>query len=796
MQNYHKIETNPIANSKNIIVGDKFRITILTDCLIRLEYDENNKFEDRATQVVLNRNFKEVDFKVVENEKEIEVETSKVHLKYNKKEFSDYGLSIQVKGNLSLYHSKWYYGDDISSLKGTARTLDAVDGECELEEGILSRVGFSIVDDSKSLIIKEDGWIEPRNKKTEDIYFFGYGRDYLKALKDFYYLCGKTPLLPRYALGNWWSRYYKYTEESYMQLMNRFKKEEIPFSVAVIDMDWHITDVDEKYGNGWTGYTWNKELFPDHKGFLKWLKDYGLKTTLNVHPADGLRGYEEAYPIMAKAMGVNIKEEEPVEFDATNKKFLENYFKYMHNTLEDDGVDFWWIDWQQGAKSKIEGLDPLWILNHYHYLDNGRSGKRPMTFSRYAGIGSHRYPVGFSGDTVITWNSLDFQPYFTSNASNVGYGWWSHDIGGHMNGIKNDEMALRWLQFGVFSPINRLHSSCSEFNGKEPWRYRLDIADTMKKFLRLRHKMLPYLYTMNYKAHEECIPIVQPMYYHNTEVEEAYNVKNQYYFGSELIVHPITSENISKLNVGKVKTWLPEGLYFDIFTKVVYSGGRMINMYRELDSIPVLAKAGAIIPTTELIFGQDNLTNPNELNINIYPGESNNFTMFEDDNESNMYIEGEYTKREFLLKWTKEDKKVIIKPTNGNIELVPVSRRYKIYINHISNVIPKIYVNNKNISTIVNYGDENNVLKIVLDNILPTDEIVIELDSDTTIMENDLTNLIYPILNRMNIEFETKEKIYNLVESKSNRLHLLNELETIIENKDLLMVISEIITAY
>ena len=142
---------------------------------------------------------------------------------------------------------------------------------------------------------------------------------------------------------------------------------------------------------------------------------------------------------------------------------IRDSFKYLHHPNERNGVDFWWIDWQQGSNSKIEGLDPLWMLNHYHYLDNKRNGKRGLILSRYAGIGSHRYPIGFSGDSVISWDSLDFQPYFTANASNVGYGWWSHDIGGHMNGIKDDELATRWVQFGVFSPI----MSCLLYTSKD-----------------------------------------------------------------------------------------------------------------------------------------------------------------------------------------------------------------------------------------------------------------------------------------------------------------------------------------
>ena len=190
---------------------------------------------------------------------------------------------------------------------------------------------------------------------------------------------------------------------------------------------------------------------------------------------------------------------------------MKGYFELVHHPLERQGVDFWWIDWQQGSNSGVEGLDPLWMLNHYHYLDNCRNGNRGMIFSRYAGPGSHRYPVGFSGDTIISWDSLDFQPYFTANASNIGYGWWSHDIGGHMLGVKDDELAVRWLQLGVFSPILRLHSSCSEFNGKEPWRYDRVAEQVMKEFLRLRHKLIPYLYTMNVRASVESIPLMQPM---------------------------------------------------------------------------------------------------------------------------------------------------------------------------------------------------------------------------------------------------------------------------------------------
>ena len=122
-------------------------------------------------------------------------------------------------------------------------------------------------------------------------------------------------MLPRFALGNWWSRFYRYNEESYLSLMDRFEQENLPFTVAVIDMDWHLVDIDPKYGSGWTGYTWNRELFPNPTRFLDNLHTRGMKVTLNVHPADGVRAHEEMYVEMAKALGVDYANEDPILCD-------------------------------------------------------------------------------------------------------------------------------------------------------------------------------------------------------------------------------------------------------------------------------------------------------------------------------------------------------------------------------------------------------------------------------------------------------------------------------------------------
>ena len=374
-------------------------------------------------------------------------------------------------------------------------------------------------------------------------------------------------------------------------------------------------------------------------------------------------------------MGVDKAEKEAVSFDFTDKKYIYGHFKFINEPLENEGVDFWWIDWQQGKKSKIEGLDPLWLLNHYYCLDRQSKGQRPLTLSRFAGYGSHRYPLGFSGDTAINWSVLNFQPYFTATAANAGYSWWSHDIGGHHFGRKDDELYLRWLQFGVFSPIMRLHSTKDPFMGKEPWNFSRDTERTAADFLRLRHRMIPYTYSMNRLTEKDGIPLVMPMYYAYPEDDEAYTVGNEYFFGTQLIAAPITEQADRITKTASAEVWLPEGRYTDIFTGRIYRGGRKIRMCRDMSSVPVLAVSGAIIPLDGRAEGND-CGNPDKLCVWLYRG-NGSFTLYEDDGETLEYEDGKYA--ETLIKSVENgsDFSVEVKPAVGEISVIPERRDYR-----------------------------------------------------------------------------------------------------------------------
>lgn len=676
--------TAPKALPSQIVRGEGFRITVLTKKLFRVEFDSSNTFLDDATQSIWFRELTPVDFDYSYLNGVALVKTASVTL----------SVKIKTKRIYVLLNeeSKFKRADNRANLLGTRRTLDFTNGRVSIKKGLISKSGVAVYFDSDSLVLDANGEIKERNVKEKDIYIFVHGDNYREAIKDFYKISGQVPLIPRFALGVWWSRYRKYSECEYLSLMDKFAENNIPLTIATVDMDWHWVDLKSKfpdrkypYGRkgflmwtpGWTGYSWNTDLFPDYKRFLGALHERNLKVTLNVHPADGVRDFEDMYKRMANAMGVDPATRQKIPFSASNPKFLNSYFDILHKEYEKDGVDFWWLDWQQGKISEISSLDPLWALNHYHYLDNAEGGKSPLILSRYAGIGSHRYPLGFSGDTSISWATLDFQPYFTANAANVGYTWWSHDIGGHHFGARDDELYLRWLQFGAFSPIMRLHSTSNDLLGKEPWNYPAEIADYASDALRFRHKLIPYLDTMNYRTHSEGIALCEPMYYLYPKNEEAYMVGNQYMFGSELLVSPITKPSDPLVNLAGAKVWLPDGRWTDIFTDTVYLGNRTLTLFRDHKSIPVLAREGAIIP---LSLDESNGANePANMEIYIYRG-NNTFNMADrsgDESEVDAFTRFEVTESDGIITFKIS--------ASGELSSIPKKRSFKLNFKDIYN---------------------------------------------------------------------------------------------------------------
>ena len=661
-------KTNGKPNPSQVYTAGKVRVTVIAPELIRVEFNAHSEFLDKATQAVWFRDWGACAYTVKTVGKHLTVETEKatfyIHTQKKRIDFVDIcGHRVNA--------------DNKDNLNGTYRTLDRASGAVPLGKGIIGRNGVSVMED-RSLMLDDDGQCKPR-PFGRDLYCFAT-KDHQRALALFYKITGAPPMVPRYALGNWWSRYYAYTQQEYLELMDKFAQKDIPFTVATIDMDWHWVDIKEKFGvkgkyslfpfpQGWTGYSWNTDLFPDYKAMLKELKEENLHITVNLHPASGVRSFEDRYEDMCKAMGKR-PDGKTIPFDCTDPKFLNAYFRVLHKPYEHDGVDFWWIDWQQGKRSRQPGLDPLWACNHYHTLDLAKNGKRPLILSRYAGIGSHRYPLGFSGDACILWDALDFQPYFTYNAANVGYTHWSHDMGGHFKGTpEDDQLYLRWLQFGVFTPIMRLHSS-NQTLSKEPWNHK-SVETEAIQLLRFRHSLIPYIYTAFYRNYKDAIPVCKPLYYDYPNQSEAYTVKNQYLFGDSLLVCPITAP-WDKDGISIRDIWLPQGLWTDFFTGEVLPGGHH-TVSRNKESIPVYAKQGAIIPQQNVA---GNFTgNPEHLVLNIFNNGSGTYSLYEDDGESTDYTCGKGAFTRFEL----NGKDFTIHPAEGDTSYLPSQRAYTLH---------------------------------------------------------------------------------------------------------------------
>jgi alpha-glucosidase (family GH31 glycosyl hydrolase) len=661
---------DPVADPRAVVVAGHARFTILTPQLIRMEWAADGKFEDRASLVFLNRKLPVPQFThQTASDARTVIKTSALTLVYTpgnaggKFNAEDLSITFNLDGKAVV----WKPGmQDTGNLLGTTRTLDRVQGsDVKLEPGLISRDGWTVVDDSaRQLFDSADfsfregeqspwPWVESRPPgDRQDWYFLGYGHDYRRALYDFTRVAGKIPLPPRFAFGAWWSRYWSYTDQEFDQLLQGFHQHTTPLDVLVIDMDWHPT-FNEVAGNnkldasghrlGWTGYSWNKLLFPDPSNFLAGLHKEGLKATVNLHPAGGIQPWETHYPEMARAVGIDPATKKYVPFDITDKKFATDYMNIMIHPLERQGINFFWLDWQQEDTTAIPGLNPTWWLNYVFFTDQEREGKRALLFHRWGGLGNHRYEIGFSGDTISVWASLAFQPYFTATAANVGYAYWSHDIGGHMPGAIEPELYLRWIQWGIFSPILRTHTTKNPDAERRIWAYPEPYSDLMHGSFLRRYAMQPYIYTEARRTYDTGVAFLHPLYYDWPEAPQAYDAKDEYMFGDSILADPVTQPVEKDSKLAKISIWLPPGNWIEWDTGAKFQGPVTVQRSFSIGQIPLYVRAGNIIPMQPpMSYTGEKPVDP--LLLTVFPlknGQLSKYRLYEDAGDTAGYRRGE-----------------------------------------------------------------------------------------------------------------------------------------------------------
>ncbi|MGD0294252.1 MAG: TIM-barrel domain-containing protein [Terracidiphilus sp.] len=699
---------NPVADPKAVVRVGHARFTVLTPELIRMEWAADGKFEDHASFVFLNRRLPVPKFEthLVDPGGFLIIATSSLVIKYHPSDGPFTADNLSIRLTVDGKRVTWHPGlADPDNLQGTTRTLDGALGnktQEPIEPGLVSRSGWALVDDStrplfdsadfsfKAGEISSWPWVLPRpSGERQDWYFFGYGHDYRKALGDYVRVAGRIPLPPRFAFGAWWSRYWDYSDQELDELVRGFHENDVPLDVLVIDMGWHISkeqleeagETDQSgHDLGWTGYTWNKLLFPDSDDFLARLHAEGLKTTLNLHPASGVQPWEAAYPAMAKAMGIDPATRKYVPFNITDKKYATNYMNLVHHPLERQGIDFWWLDWQQEQQTKIPGVMPTWWLNYVHFTDQQREGKRPLLFHRWGGLGNHRYQIGFSGDTISVWNSLAFQPWFTATAANVGYAYWSHDIGGHMPGAVEPELYTRWVQFGAFSPILRTHTTKNPETERRIWAYPEPYSSILRATFQLRYALEPYLYTEARRTYDTGVAFFRPLYYDWPQEDAAYTSKGEYIFGDQMLVAPITAPADKVSSLATETIWLPKGEWIEWPTGKHLTGPASFERSFSIEQTPVYLRAGAIVPMQPpMHYTGEKPVDPLIVNMwPLTPGTTSSYSVYEDSGVSVNYQRGVFARTPIQATQTGDTLRVEIGPVVDSYPKMPLTRGYEL----------------------------------------------------------------------------------------------------------------------
>lgn len=696
------------------VVG-KARFTIISDRVIRMEYSPSGKFVDEPSLFAVNRNPVLTDdvLKVLRVEttgKAISIYTGHIYFTY-----TDDGMPFHtgnpnavINGLANNAESSWSFGQkNLHNLGGTLQNLDHIAGPVPIPDGLIAQDGWFYLDDTHRLLFDvqdplnnpttnpansseyDNAWIKQRDPQADSIdgYFFGYGLDYKAALKSLALVSGPTAMPRRYTLGTWYSRWWPYTSDDYRAIVQEFHEHDFPLDMIVNDMDWHV-------GPNYTGYSWNLKLFPDGPQYLKDMHAAGLHVTFNDHPQGGVQPYETMYSDFMNAMGQNPASGQTLTYDAGDKKYIQTLLEYTHTPLENEGVDFWWLDWM-GDSTHV--FNQMGWMNELYFRHTQQAipekNLRGQSFSRWADWGEQRHPIHFSGDTKIDWPTLQFEIPFTSTAANVGCSFWSHDIGGFIddnnpiNGalrIRQGELIARWTQFGAVSPVLRLHSANKAWLDKRPWTYPANIEESMKRSFHLRSEIFPYIYSSAWQTHENALPLVRPLYLEHPELAQAYTNTQEYYFGDALLAAPIVTKANFFTEHASQKVWFPPGRWYDWFNGNEHKAFSQDTISDDLNAFPLFAKGGYPIlmqPYTERM----SEANPSDLIIRLYPGEdgdNNTATLYEDDGETKGYLSGAYALTQVTFNQAQSVVKLTIAPqaaqTPSAVSFQPSSRTYEI----------------------------------------------------------------------------------------------------------------------
>ena len=743
---YIESRTKLISNKESCIIGNKYRITILTPRLARLEYTPSGKFIDDPTALVINRTFPKTPYGITESETLIQIDTGIFTITYVKdKDFKAGNLGSNLKAVINNTTIEWQMNSpQVKNLRGINYSIDSIKDKIILDTGLYSLDGYAVVKDNTPVLTENDIFI-PREEGSKDIYLFMYNKDFDGCLNDYFTLTGYPNLIPRYALGAWWYKNDNYTSKDIISLVDRFNKDNIPISIFLL-------------GDSWRG---NNNYIPsiDLKNVSNYLAQKNIKLGVTINPNLEIAKGTNEYNLIS-----NYTNEEKFKFIPLSNEKLGIYLNMFINNLEMQGVELYSIDYNN-PNDKID----LWKFAHYHHGKIETRGKRGLSLTRNHGIAVHRYPIIWSGKTLVNWTTLNLLPRYNLQGYNVGVSFIAHPIGGYHNGIEEAELYLRYIQFACFSPIFLLASEGGKYYKREPWKWNPIIENDIINFMNLRYKLIPYIYTESYNYHKTGKGIVKPFYYDYPKILDDVQYKNQYFFGQNLFVSPITNKKNIVIDRVMKKIFVPDGIWFNLLDGKQYNGAKYYtNFYRDED-YPVFVKAGSIIPMSYNI--KEDI--PSTLELNIYPLNDGTYNLYEDDGITNNYKKGMYMITNFSYHYEKDNYTLKISKSEGKNLLS--KRNYLLRFKNTKN-IKAVYIEDKSI-TYNCYYDKNDFI-IQINNLIVGRDLEVNIKGENVLVSSirlineDIKEILYDLAINTSLKDKLDEILFSDLDVKKKRIKI------------------------
>jgi alpha-glucosidase len=509
--------------------------------------------------------------------------------------------------------------------------------------------------------------------------------DPFSLLDSYTSLTGRPPMPPLWSLGYMQSRYGYKSEADFRWLMENFRSRKIPCDALIFDLDW--------FGVGGMGnFWWFDENFPNAEAFQQELEKNGFKSIVITEPFvfSQSTNYLEAREKKLFTRGANGQTHlfafwgRPSSLlDFTNEKTRDWYGNKVKK-IKLSGVDGWWTDLNEpetdadthykiGPREAGHNLVGFFMDKAiYDMYQKDFPNERPFIMTRSGFAGTQRLGAGvWSGDVTSSWNHLRDQIPIAISTGLSGISSWNSDTGG-FHGHPSPELYTRWIQFSSFCPVFRSHGN---HDVREPWSFGDESERINKKYIELRMKLLPYLYTLFYDAHKTGAPVIRPTFMQSPDADV--EITTQFFFGPEMLIAPVTEEGAKKKTVV-----LPVGKWFYWWDDRTIEGPKRISVPVDLGTMPIFVREGAIIPMWPVMqFTSEKKQDP--LEINYYPSDTaSSYELYEDDGASAGYLRGEFALTRIYAR--RENKKVVLKVSDpaGKYIGMPSNRSYKIIIHN------------------------------------------------------------------------------------------------------------------